>query len=90
MKKNILPVIAALIIALLVVPLLPVQAATPTGSVLSVVTIPQDDQKRQTGIMVLGLAPTENDLGLTGDWYSSSTCTGAPVAATTAVGPGVE
>jgi len=96
MNKNILPVIAALCIALLVVPLIPVQAATPvTGySKLEVVTIPQDDQMRNTGIMVLDLAPTEYDLSLSsgdyslagGNWYRESTCANL-ITTETLVGP---
>jgi hypothetical protein len=58
MKKNMLPVIAALIIALLVVPAIPVNAAVvSTSGIASVVTIPEDDLKRDTGVMVLGLDP---------------------------------
>jgi len=87
-KSDMLPVIAALIIALLVIPIGAVSAATPNTSYSlgSVVTIPEDDLKRNTGVMVLGLKPTENWLYPPGGapfdpyaagWYTDSLCTRA-------------
>jgi hypothetical protein len=89
MKKNdMLPILAAFVIALLVFPTLalPVNALTPAtgGNIGSVVTIPEDDLKRNTGVMVLGLLPTENWLYPPGEapfdpaapgWYEDSACT---------------
>jgi hypothetical protein len=66
-KQNLLPIAAAVLIAMLLFPIIavPVNAVTPTpsGSRLQVVTIPEDDETRQKGIMVLGLLPTYNVLG---------------------------
>jgi hypothetical protein len=90
MKKYMLPVIAALIIALLVVPIMPVNAATPsTSGYATVVTIPEDDLKRETGVMVLGLTPTVNTLLPTfpNAWYTDSMCTALVPAAGITVGP---
>jgi hypothetical protein len=93
MKKfDMLPVIAAFVITLLVLPslVLPVNAALPAvnNNLASVVTIPEDDLKRETGVMVLGLEPAQTYLkvGGPGGWYADSTCTtteGTP----TVVGP---
>jgi hypothetical protein len=87
MKSKMLPVIAALIIALLVIPMFPVAyAATPsTSGLASVVTIAEDDLKRETGIMVLGLAPTASVLTTATGWYTDSTC--ATGVGSVAVGP---
>ena len=100
MKKNdMLPIIAAFVIALLVFPMLalPVNALTPAtgGNIGSVVTIPEDDLKRNTGIMVLGLDPTdyENDLSPSANprepWYTDSLCQGTPIGEDVIVGPEV-
>jgi len=79
MKKYILPVIAAAIIALLVIPTgafaaLPV---SPSG-LASVRTIPEDDLKRNTGVMVLGLDPYDPNLlvsvSAAGGWKQDSLC----------------
>jgi hypothetical protein len=87
MKKfDMLPILAAFVIALLILPTLalPVNAVVPTyGNLASVVTIPEDDLKRNTGVMVLGLGPTVNILTVGGPqgWYSDSACsvtTGVP------------
>jgi hypothetical protein len=78
MKKNMLPVIAALIIALLVVPAIPVNAAVvSTSGIASVVTIPEDDLKRNTGVIVLGLDPEDalSELETADGWYTDSACT---------------
>jgi hypothetical protein len=97
MKKiDMLPVIAAFVIAILVFPTLalPVNAVVPvtTGAIGSVVTIPEDDLKRNTGVMVLGLKPTENWLYAYGNdpfdtkapgWYTDSLCL-QPVVGTVA------
>ena len=95
MKKNdMLPILAAFVIAILVFPTLalPVNALTPAtgGNIGSVVTIPEDDLKRNTGVMVLGLEPTENWLYAYGTdlldrnapgWYTDSACTAGVVPA---------
>jgi hypothetical protein len=95
MKKiDMLPVIAAFVIALLILPtfVLPVNAALPVTSssnLASVVTIAEDDLKRDTGVMVLGLAPTENLLlpNFPNAWYSDSLCGVLVPAAGVLVGP---
>jgi hypothetical protein len=93
MKKNdMLPIFAAIFIALLVVPLAGMSAAyaaVPTTSGIgSVVTIPEDDLKRNIGVMVLGLDPADSMSVLTnaGGWYEDSTCT-ADATFTVTVGP---
>jgi hypothetical protein len=94
MKKfDMLPVLAAFVIALMILPtlVLPVNAALPAvnNNIASVVTIPEDDLKRETGVMVLGLEPTENVLSGTafpGAWYTDSLC-GVPIEGTITVGP---
>jgi len=77
-KSDMLPVIAALIIALLVIPIGAVNAATPNTSysVASVVTIPEDDLKRNTGVMVLGLDPQYNwgYIYRQKSWFTDSLC----------------
>jgi len=98
MKKfDMLPILAAFVIALLILPTLalPVNALTPAtgGNLASVVTIPEDDLKRNTGVMVLGLSPTVNelwgpganplDLNNNAGWFSDSFCT-TPVVPTSA------
>jgi len=76
-----LPVTAALVILLLLLPIfvIPVNALTPSvGKQLKVVTIPEDDEKRNKGIMVLGINPEayENELDpLDHNWYTDSACT---------------
>ena len=101
-KLDLLPVFAALLIVLLVIPYaaLPVQAVTPSsrrsGSFgLHVVTIAEDDEMRQKGIMVLGLDP--DDYGATisatysAGWrgfFTDSQCT-LPVTTAVTVGPEV-
>jgi hypothetical protein len=52
------------------------------------VTIPEDNLKLNTGVMVLGLEPVETDLSDTdnGYWFTDSACS-APVAAGLTVGP---
>ena len=65
-KSDMLPVFAALCITVLVFPMvaMPVQAIVPSVSGrLSVVTIPEDDEVRNKGIMVLGLNPIEYAYG---------------------------
>jgi len=91
MKKYVLPVIAAAIIALLVVPTGAFAAlpASPSG-LASVRTIPEDDLKRNTGVMVLGIDPfdpsnpnflaPEYISGALG-WYHDTMCSSQPVAA---------
>jgi hypothetical protein len=94
MKKfDMLPLIAAFVIALLILPTLalPVNAALPAtnNNLASVVTIPEDDLKRNTGVMVLGLDPLYN-WGLLkpqASWYSDSLCA---VAITTNIPVGPE
>jgi len=84
MKKYVLPVIAAAIIALLVIPT-GAFAALPTnpGGIASVKTIPEDDLKRNTGVMVLGMTPYDESTGLywayehltaAYGWYQDSLC----------------
>jgi hypothetical protein len=94
MKKfDMLPILAAFVIAILVFPTLalPVNALTPAtgGNLASVVTIPEDDLKRNTGVMVLGLDPTWNWVHLfpQKQWYTDSLCTLAIPAAGEWVGP---
>jgi len=75
-KLDMLPIIAAVIIALLVVPT-GAFAATPVSNsagLAKVVTIPEDDLKDNMGVMVLGLEPETNLLLPTGNWYTDSTC----------------
>jgi hypothetical protein len=91
MKKfDMLPVIAAFVIALLILPTLalPVNALTPStgGNLASVVTIPEDDLKRNTGVMVLGLLPTEHIYTQAQGWFDNSLCTGGAAGPFT-VGP---
>jgi len=78
-----LPAIAALIIAILVLPTLflpAAMAATPTtGYLANVTTIPEDDLKDNTGLIVLGLTPTTSTLLPTANWFSDPTCS-VPVA----------
>ena len=86
MKKEMLPVLAAFIIALLVIPAIPVNALVPaTTGLASVVTVPEDDLKRNTGLMVLGLTPGYLELFARGEdpfaadggpgWFTDSACT---------------
>jgi hypothetical protein len=87
MKKNdMLPILAAFVIALLIFPMLalPVNAVTPAtgGNIGSVVTIPEDDLKRNTGVMVLGLSSGVSLLYGQDDagnqvWFTDSLCTKA-------------
>lgn len=91
-----LPVFAALVIALLVVPIAALPAAyaqTPTDDTFgSVVTIPEDNAKMNMGVMVLGLAPTTTDLSVSvagTKWFKDSMCSTSPVTTTTNVGPEV-
>jgi len=90
MKNYVLPVIAAAIIALLVVPT-GAFAALPAGSsgLASVVTIPEDDAKLNMGVMVLGLDPTYNwgYLYPQKSWYTDSLCTAPVASAGVLVGP---
>jgi hypothetical protein len=85
-KSDMLPVIAAAIIAILVVPTgaFATTPAAPTGYFASVVTIPEDNAKLNMGMMVLGIDPTsvENLLLPGQNWYSESTCTTKVSAAT--------
>jgi len=86
-----LPLAAALIITLLCIPLLPVNAALPTNpsNGAAVVTIPEDNLKLNTGVMVLGLIPVETDLSdsaTNGYWYTDSACSKA-VTTADVVGP---
>jgi len=84
MKKEMLPVLAAFIIALLVIPAIPVNALVPaTTGLASVVTVPEDDLKRNTGLMVLGLTPGYLELFAPGEnpydptdpgWFTDSAC----------------
>jgi len=95
MKKfEMLPVIAALFIAMLVIPFsaLPVNALTPStnGGFASVVTIPEDDLKRNTGIMVLGLLPTYTTILGADGWYTDSMCTSVVPVTDPAVVVGAE
>jgi len=94
MKKiDMLPVIAAFVIALLILPtlVLPVNAALPAAnSVAKVVTIPEDDLKRDIGVMVLGLGPPPTTTLLPAfpnAWYTDSMCTALVPAAGVTVGP---
>jgi len=62
-SKYVLPVFASMMVLMMVVSSMsPAFAAVTSiatiGPKLVVVTIPQDDQKRQTGVIVLGLTPT--------------------------------
>jgi hypothetical protein len=90
MKKYVLPVIAAAIIALLVVPT-GAFAALPAGSssMASVVTIPEDNAKLNMGVMVLGLDPTYNwgYLYPQKQWYTDSMCQTPVAGAGVLVGP---
>jgi len=80
MKKfDMLPVIAALVIAILVIPTAALPsafAATPTtGYLANVVTIPEDNAKLNMGMMVLGLAPpVPTTLTTAAGWYTDSMC----------------
>jgi hypothetical protein len=94
MKKfDMLPILAAFVIALLILPTLalPVNALTPAtgGNLASVVTIPEDDLKRNTGVMVLGIDPEYNWGYLYPQkmWYTDSACTTLVAAAGVYVGP---
>jgi hypothetical protein len=94
MKKfDMLPVIAAFVIAILILPtlVLPVNAALPAANanIASVVTIAQDDMKMNMGVMVLGLTPTSSTLLPTfpNAWYSDSMCGVLVPAAGVIVGP---
>jgi len=85
-----LPIIAALIIALLVIPIGAVSAATPNTSYSlgSVVTIPEDDLKRNTGVMVLGLSYGVSYLYRADDagnivWWEDSGCSSTPITTET-------
>jgi hypothetical protein len=89
-KTDMLPVIAALVIAILVIPTAALPsafAATPavTGYLANVVTIPEDNAKLNMGMMVLGLNPTsaQTTISAAGNWYVDSLCTSQ--ASTTAL-----
>jgi hypothetical protein len=89
MKKfDMLPVIAALVIAILVLPTLALPlatAATPTtGYLANVVTIPEDNMKLNTGMMFLGLLPTDYTTTLNPPtWFTDSLCSSALTAPVT-------
>ena len=98
-KSDLLPILAAFVIALLVIPFaaMPVNAATPTTkSDPEVVTIPEDDLKRNTGVMVLGLpdpedpGPAVTTLTTAAGWYKDSMCTAGQEVGSVLVGPEVD
>ena len=87
MKSKMLPVIAALIIAILVVPIAALPSAyalTPvTGYLANVVTIPEDNAKLNMGMMFLGIDPTSVESVLTPGmhWYTDSLCSASVTTA---------